>query len=578
MLIRLFFTTVILLTQTFSAVSDDAPKLGQEIPSYAAKATAGVASFATVLQVPRSQAAAIPLIHFSSSQPAYMLNHLKGEFGERLMDSVLTNKLLQSTGWSVATPAHIGRTGIDGLYFKLDRNGLPRDLLVSDAKYGSSELGMTKDGAKQMSQTWIIKRLPQTSKVYREMSQEMHVKKVIMSDGTLKNKASHRIKIPLTEKTTVELWRDGQNIRYFCADKTVSVTHIQNQLQVLSRYLDKAAEGKVGYRSRLFSYKPYGTEHQFTISTLDKNADVVSKQTVRGEYSKLPPSYQKLIKSNVERTLLSLGKSREEVRMLTRQICQMPEEFNRLCFTPQKSIRAGLDSGSFRTAGLAAGIGVGFDMMSQYFETGEIDIRKTAVTGGVVFTSVVVGNYVGTQTSLLLSKYPILSQHVGGVIGGATTSILTATGLYATGRINSKTAARIAATGSAVAAGTHVVTTAVSYTATQTALWYAANYGVASTGTRIALLHGAAKTSATLAWLGGGSVATGGTGVAGGGAALANIAGPVVWVGEGVILSYMAYKHLKDDAEQYRYLTESIKMTKQRVQEGKQHEWNALIK
>jgi hypothetical protein len=534
-------------------------------PYYQHATTASGAATAVVLQVPRSQTAAIPLIHFSSSQPLHALNHFKGEFGERLMHSAFT-----STGWSQATPMNIGRTGIDGLYFNMDGNGVPRDLLVSDAKYGSAKLGMTKDGL-QMSDEWRKRRLHQTAGMYRNLSEELSNKKVLSANGALKNGASGRITVPLSNRINIEVWREKGAIRYFCQDKNISPTDIQRQLNRCATYLDGAASGKINYRSRLFSYKPNGKEHNFVISKLDDNGHVISQRTIKGEFHKLPSEFRNLIKSTIRRVLLLVGKSRRDAKILTARICETPDEFNQLCMKSRYGFLRGLDRGAFKVAGIVALVGAGADVIIQYMEDGQIDIKRTVVTGGLVFSSVVTGNYVGTHLSeILVSRSPILGNLGGVVVGGSVASILFAGGLWATGYTDGKTALKTAATGIAASGVTGIL-----YAAPQIAIWYASTYGVASSGVAIASLHGAAQTSAALAYLGGGSLAAGGGGVAGGTIVVTALSwtGPVVIVAGAVYSGYNVVHYFMNKVDQNRYLTEIIRLTKNRVQTGDQPEW-----
>jgi hypothetical protein len=126
-----------------------------------------------------------------------------------------------------------------------------------------------------------------------------------------------------------------------------------------------------------------------------------------------------------------------------------------------------------------------------YFVNGEINVQRMATVGDLLSTSTIVGNYVGTQSSILLSRIsPLLSKIGGGVIGGGVASILIAGGLYATGNADVKTAIKMGASGVAVSG-----ITSATFAAPQIAMFYATTYGVTSSGVAIASLHGAAQTS-----------------------------------------------------------------------------------
>lgn len=538
----------------------------------------GAIATGVVMQVPNSQAAAIPLIHFSASQPAYALNHIKGDFGEWMMDAVMTKRLLRATGaWSIATPARIGRSGIDGLYFKTDSYGNFHDLLIADAKYGMAQLGVLKDGTKQMSRGWIKPRLEHTARMYRSIAKDIDLRNTAFAKGAAKNAASNRITIPLTEKTSMDVWRTPGGLRYFCADKAISTADVQRQLQRAAQYLEEAAAGNGLYRPRLFSYKASGREHVIAIRTLDADANVVASRQIRGRFEQLPAEYQNTVRSQVRRTLLTAGKSRDEVRVLTEEICHDAEKFNRICMQPKHYYLAGLD---WRAIGVAGAVGVGamgLDAIAQYWTNGELDLHRVVTSGALATGSAVVGNYVGTQASLLLATYsPMLGQYGGAILGGGIGGSIFSYGLYAAGHID----IRAAHAGTIVSVGAAALTPVAYGLAYNGALAIALSYGTAGTGAAVSSLGGAAATNAAAAWLGGGTVASGGGGVAAAGGSILVTGGTLVVVIVAAVaiertVNYAFY--FKDAADQQRYLATIVNYTKKRVLEGKQHEWQACF-
>lgn len=73
---------------------------------------------------------------------------VKGNLAESLMDDFYTKD-----GWEILDGKR-GRNGIDGLYVKRTKNGVIKDVIVADAKSGTSPLKKTKHG-KQLSPEWI---------------------------------------------------------------------------------------------------------------------------------------------------------------------------------------------------------------------------------------------------------------------------------------------------------------------------------------------------------------------------------------------------------------------------------------
>ena len=74
------------------------------------------------------------------------------------------DEYFKKSGWE-KIQGEVGVNGIDGLYVKRDKDGNITNVLMSESKYNTSQLGDTKDG-KQMSKDWIIKKLDNLEKAY----------------------------------------------------------------------------------------------------------------------------------------------------------------------------------------------------------------------------------------------------------------------------------------------------------------------------------------------------------------------------------------------------------------------------
>jgi hypothetical protein len=66
------------------------------------------------------------------------------------------NRFFEHSGW-LRVEGQVGRTGFDGLYIKQE-NGIIKDALIVESKYGSSKLQSTNFGV-QMSEDWIQRKL-----------------------------------------------------------------------------------------------------------------------------------------------------------------------------------------------------------------------------------------------------------------------------------------------------------------------------------------------------------------------------------------------------------------------------------
>ncbi len=166
-------------------------------------------------------------------------------------------------------------------------------------------------------------------------------------------------------------------------------------------------------------------------------------------------------------------------------------------------------------ATIASGFAMALDAGVQLFADGNIDVRKTLLTGGATTTGVLVAQSLkvslqknmlaGAIASKLGLRFSSFSTCLSSSVGAFVTAAIFSYGSYFLGYSDLNTANRemFASTvgigvGSAAAMGTMALI---------------GTFGTSSTGVAIASLHGAAYTNAILAWLGGGSLAAGGGGV-----------------------------------------------------------------
>ena len=82
------------------------------------------------------------------------LNIVNGASAECVMHQFYTK-----SGW-VQVKGEIGRSGIDGLYYK-KKNGVIKDVLVAESKWNTSRLGRSgkHKAVKQMSQEWVLRTM-----------------------------------------------------------------------------------------------------------------------------------------------------------------------------------------------------------------------------------------------------------------------------------------------------------------------------------------------------------------------------------------------------------------------------------
>lgn len=253
-----------------------------------------------------------------------------------------------------------------------------------------------------------------------------------------------------------------------------------------------------------------------------------------------------------------------------------PAYFKNMNRDPQWTYRAGFDRYAVLSAITAGGLAFVFDVITQYFNTKSVDWIHAGKIGLAGAFSGYVGYYSGVQTNVILtkitqninkvnslSKFGKFSK-IGGVSGGIFAIFALAYSFYFLGISDLKTANRSAASGGLGAiAGVGVTTGAWVLVGT---------YGTASTGTAISSLSGGAAANAITAWFGGGSIATGGGGMAMGGMVLTGIGACVVIAV--TVGSYFIYKHL-DEKEQNNLIMGRLQIISERVEKGKQPEWDS---
>ncbi|WNL16890.1 hypothetical protein QUR79_03720 [Arcobacter cryaerophilus gv. pseudocryaerophilus] len=103
------------------------------------------------------------------------INKIKGNASEQLMD-----EYFKKSGWE-KVEGEVGVNGIDGLYVKRDKDGNITNVLMSESKYNTSQLGDTKDG-KQMSKDWILKKLDNLERAHPDNQDYSQIKELVIDD------------------------------------------------------------------------------------------------------------------------------------------------------------------------------------------------------------------------------------------------------------------------------------------------------------------------------------------------------------------------------------------------------------
>lgn len=561
-------------TPMFAAEQKDRPY----IPVLQGRTTTVVAGVATAHNSAfLNDSVLAPTLMFSSTQPKNALNHVKGDLGELMMDRFFAKEY----GWVRLTPTAVGRTGIDGLYVKMDSSGNPLSLLVADAKVNSANLRQTKNG-KQMSRQWSAPHLSRTAKTYRKLAIDLQNKNTsIIRAKSIPDEVllSELIDIPIDNKCSVSIWKTSKGYVYYSSNSTINRDILRQQAEKTSIYLNHAADGKIDYRSNLFGYKVEDGKHVIYNKKLDPYANILKSESKRfiipaftpGKYDKNPKfAYfqKKIIEPSIKEALAEkkningLPKySGKSLQSTLKECCQKPERLNEICVHPKITPASVRFATTIGTATVFAGV---LDALTQYQTTGEINWRRVGAVTLLTGTSTAVG-LAATSGLQVLGCSTALSTLGGGSVAG----VLMAYGMYAMGycsltQANMNAAVGLAVTGALVATPAVMAAIAVTWGTT------------ATTHVAISSLSGAAMTNAILAWWGGGALAAGGGGMAAGGTVITAVTGGVVVVIIAIPAIYMTYQHFADSANQHRYLQGMIDIVSDRVRNGNQIEWSHL--
>lgn len=283
-------------------------------------------------------------------------------------------------------------------------------------------------------------------------------------------------------------------------------------------FLQKASVGDISYKRRTFHIYPEGNDVKITI----KDAEKISN---RSSLSKLPTEkvitlqgvLNEKLNPNLKGEIIGLLKNHfknykiDELEILADALAKDVKQKALL-----KNYGYMLVAKDFiLPATIASGFAMALDAGVQLFADGNIDVRKTLLTGGATTTGVLVAQSLkvslqknmlaGAIASKLGLRFSSFSTCLSSSVGAFVTAAIFSYGSYFLGYSDLNTANRemFASTvgigvGSAAAMGTMALI---------------GTFGTSSTGVAIASLHGAAYTNAILAWLGGGSLAAGGGGV-----------------------------------------------------------------
>lgn len=471
----------------------------------------------------------------------------KGVMGEALVGNSFLEKHLATSGhWRSVSP-RLGSQGLDHVFVKFDRRtGLLRDIMIGETKYGSSQLGQTKDGL-QLGSRWTQKRLSGLGNRYLSLS------KVNTCAPVPSIKPHYEMTVTLKNGKTVTFWKNSSTDSWKAGCRPEELAEAQKMARNYGKFFLGAGEGRISYRSRLFHIKPEGNNLVIEI----KDA---SRLDQAGSAAKLKKVGTITLKGVLGKSIKSLPKDVRQhiVNALRKKMPELSEqEIDKLSAKLVEKVKVGdvlKKPGAWQaygktalTMGATVVLSTLVDGVIQYASSGEIDPMRLGLTAGATL--------LGSLTSVGAMKWQWLATlakslncsriMLAGGVGGIATSLAVTWGAYAMGYGDLKSAMRSTVIGVGATIG------GVAASAGTMAL--VAAYGTASTGTAIASLSGAAATNASLAVLGGGAVSAGGGGMAVGAAVLGGIVTvAAVTVAGAILFSY----HLYDSAQETKRISE----------------------
>lgn len=487
-----------------------------------------------------------PDVAFARSVMGSNLTGIKGAIGESLAESVIQNGDSRGRQWRSIT-ARSGPQGLDHIFIKTDKNGLPCDLMIGETKYDTSRLGNTLDGI-QMGSKWVQKRLVSMGNRYCEIAS--------VQDIQYERKpyfCNHARSVILKNGEEVCFWRENAKGAWKFDGDLANLLEAQELAGEYGRFLQGAGNGKIQYKSRIFHITPSESDVLITIYNADKvdKSPSINKLSVTGKFT-------------LKGVMDSQGAlSDEACKVIAQKVmsaCHFSEteamEFAKSCkehMTLRQAVTPYSQARDITINSAAMGMGaIALDAGIQLLVAHEISSTQLAYSGGVAA--------VGGAITQAIEQYAIRNRMMNASNAGMATTLMSprnfirASGVFAAIDIiagyglamggatswNDAHHGALASTGALLASvGAYNLLMAAP----------AAMGAVASTGAGISTLSGAAATNATLAVYGGGAAAAGGGGmtmgalVVGGGVAIAAVAAV-----------YICYKGIQLHEEHQNYL------------------------
>jgi hypothetical protein len=341
-------------------------------------------------------------------------NQIRGEFGEAIVGRLPPRWLLETGQWRPITP-RLGPQGIDHLFVKLDAAGLPRSLMIVEAKYGKARLAWTRDGL-QLGRSWCAARLATTSKHYKALLRLNRMDRISTGHAVATLNPKRTMSIPLNARTDAVFGKIGTGPAWSFAGDARQLQMARRTLERLTHVLDAAATGRIEYRRRLIRVDWEGEHLCFHI----KNAEMLDSLGSEALLPERPPvrfteSEMRTARHEFERIatrrLSDAGFGADDARMLAGQLGRdemlgevLQAKKNGWRSSLLKSSVRSLLASSGRTATVGAIVGMSLDALSQGLGSGFVDTTQLLRTGALSGLATAAGTVAGHGTMLLLAR------------------------------------------------------------------------------------------------------------------------------------------------------------------------------
>lgn len=490
----------------------------------------------------------------------YKMNVVRGDIGESVAERAFfggPEVAPSKKGSWVSIAPRYGRQGIDHVFIRVDKNGLPNDIILAESKYGSSNLGYTKDG-RQMGPNWRMKRLTAIGDRYYRFANSSQ--SIIRTKNIPIGAKSMDVYFSKTRK--VVIWEDGG--KWYTNAEGITDKQLRTRASTYGKYFSSAGTGVI--RTRNFEFRileQSNGDYHVKINTIKDYLDevqIISTRTVviPSEFISKGKVDTKVLMEAIKKKHPSWSdkKIKQEAKDIKRVVSN--KDFLNAAEAHKQAIKE-INHSSLASAGIAGALSFAFQLGTEAWEHGADfesydfkGISLSTVKGAAVAGA---ASYAGQRTSLYLagntfSKMQITSRVAGRIGGSVGASIILAESFggcvignknWKDGSIEAGISAASMVAGHYAAAGVSaLIASSAASGATITA---GAAGATAAAGTATAASAGTVGTAAAAGAAGAGTAGSGGF------MALAAASGPAIAaIAAGAAISYggyVVYNHYK---------------------------------